>query len=580
MKSLKFCVSMLLFLLLAGSAPAVPAFAGQAAILVSVDGKKLDLEVPPVIQGDRVMVSVRKLAESLRAQVDWDPATETATIVCGSRVVKLVNGSNVALLSGEPVRLDVPVRVEENRLLAPLRFLAESLGATVAWSNIEQKARIISAPPEGPERVCHASFPARVALTNNGHLWIVDGASAGSAPVQITNEGIAEIVGWSPDGWWLMYLHRDAPDLWSTPPYLWVVKADGSTGACQVDRRPVTGTPAWSPLEDAIAYGTQAPDQKNAPDGNLKLAVLDDGDSGTTGEAMITVLLPDESDVADFAWVPDGQSIAVSLPRNKECPLLINRIDLKGKSVNLLTHGEPNATEEYFYTRSATGLQWSPDGRYLAYYLEPSSGSMAADGVSIQVLDLQQSGQPLDLGSGLGYARWLAWSPDSTRLAYIVGCGRDATVNKRLYLADLQSGGKITDCGSAGQVDTQPVWSSNKPYSLLFNRGKEGGTWTGGDNFPDVLVPGQRIWLRADGGEVKSLTSGPADTADYAPKLSPNGETLAYLRLNRYDSGSLCLKPLTGGQDLELISGLTGDHGFYGNYYPEWLSIYWERDPD
>lgn len=576
MKFIKSCILLFLFLLLAGNTPVVPAFAGQTAIIISVDGKKLDLEVPPVLQEDRVVVPARSLAESLRARVDWDPATETATIARGSRIIKLVNGSDEALLNGKPVRLDVPARVVENRFLAPLRFLAESLGATVQWSCIEQEARIISAPPERPERVCNSSFPAKVALTNNGHLWLVDGARAGSAPVQITREGNAEIVGWSRDGRWLMYLHRDAQDSWSKPPYLWVVKADG-TGAFQVDRRPVAGTPAWSPLADTIAYGTQDPDKKYTPDGNLKIAILDSSDSSTTGEATITVLLPDHSDVANFAWAPDGQSIAVSLPRNKERPLLINRITLKGQSANLLTHGEPNTTEEYFYTRSASGLQWSPDGRYLAFCLEPSSGSLAADGVAIQVLDLQQSGHPLDLGGGLKYAQWLAWSPDSTRLAYIDGGNRDATVNKRLCLADMQSGGKTTDCGRAGQVDTQPVWSPNKPYSLLFSRGNEGGKWMGGGNFPGVLAPGQRIWLRTGDGEVKSLTSGPADTADYAPKLSPGGENLAYLRLNRYDSGSLYLKPLTGGQEIELISGLTGDHGYYGNYYPEWLSIYWER---
>lgn len=576
MKFFKFCGLICLFLLFAGIAPVVPAFGEQTAITVVVDGQKLDLEVPPVFLEDRVMAPARSLAESLRARVDWDPATETVTIACGSRSVKLVDGSNEALLNGEPVPLDVPARVVENRFLAPLRFLAESLGATVQWNCIEQKARIISAPPERPERVCNSSFPAKVALINNGHLWLVDGVRAGAAPVRITSAGNAEIVGWSPDGRWLMYLHRDAQDSWSKPPYLWVVKADG-TGAFQVDRRPVADTPAWSPLADAIAYGTRDPDQEHAPDGNLKIAVFDSSDSSAAGEATVTVLLPEHSNVASFAWAPDGQSIAVSLPRNKEQPLLINRITLEGQSANLFTYSEPNTTEDIFYTRSASGLQWSPDGRYLAFYLEPGSASLAADGAAVQVLDLQQSDRLLDLGGGLKYAQWLAWSPDSARLAYIAGGGRDATVNKRLHLADLRNGGKITDCGSAGQVDTQPVWSPHKPYSLLFCRGKEGGEWAGGDNFPEVLVPGQRIWLKTDGGEVKSLTSGPADTADYAPKLSPDGETLAYLRLNRFDSGSLCLKLLTGGQEMELISGLTGDHGYYGNYYPEWLSIYWER---
>ena len=234
---------------------------------------------------------------------------------------------------------------------------------------------------------------------------------------------------------------------------------------------------------------------------------------------------------------------------------------------------------------------YATDGRYLAYYLEPGSGSMTADGVAIRVLNLQNHSYPLDLGTGLKYPQWLAWSPDSNWLAYIRGYGRDATIDKRLYLADLQSGGKVTDCGSParegnspepgcpwtkenpGQVDTQPLWLSDKSYSILFCRGKENNWW---DSFNgEVLVPRQRIWTRTADGVENTLTSGPADTADYAPRVALDGKNLFFLRLIRYDNGSLYFKPLAGGQETELIRGLTGNPGYYGNYYPECISIYW-----
>lgn len=575
MMFLKYWTRLLLILLLlmGGVFPAASASAGWAITVISVDSKKIGLEAP-LFQEGRTLVPVRGLGEALQAQVDWDPATETVTIIKGNDTLKLVNGSREALKNGKLVLLDVPAQIVNNRLLGPARFIAEALGANVDYNILTQTVRIISAVPEKPDRAYDSSFPARVALTNNGHLWLVDGSRAGSAPVQVTREGNVEIVGWSPDGRWLAYLHYDSQDNFSAKAYLWVVKADG-TGAFQVDSRSVWNTlssigAAWSPNGEIIAYSTQTLGDGYDEDGNLKIASFDNSDDG---KAKVAVILPDNSGVDYFAWSPDGQSLAVSLPRTRERPLLINRITLTGETANLLTDGKANTSDDYFYTRSATGFQWSPDGRYLAYYLEPSSGSLAADAVSIQMLDLQKPGRPMDLGGGLKYAQWLAWSPDSTRLAYICGYGRDAAIDKRLYLADMQFGGNITDCGSAGQVDTQPLWSPAESYGLMFCRGKE-NDWC--DNFQgDVLVPGQRIWVKSAAGEEQSLTAGPADTADYAPKVSPDGKNLIYLRLSRFDIGSLYYKPFAGGQDIKLIRGLTGGHGYYGNYYPEWVSIYW-----
>jgi hypothetical protein len=41
--------------------------------------------------------------------------------------------------------------------------------------------------------------------------------------------------------------------------------------------------------------------------------------------------------------------------------------------------------------------------------------------------------------------------------------------------------------------------------------------------------------------------------------------------------GSLVLAPLDGSAEIRLVSGLTGNPGYYGNYYPDWFSIFWVR---
>ncbi|MEW6448632.1 MAG: copper amine oxidase N-terminal domain-containing protein [Bacillota bacterium] len=52
----------------------------QGAIKITVNGKEIASDVPPVIQNGRVLVPLRFVAEALQADVDWDPVTRTARI--------------------------------------------------------------------------------------------------------------------------------------------------------------------------------------------------------------------------------------------------------------------------------------------------------------------------------------------------------------------------------------------------------------------------------------------------------------------------------------------------------------------
>ena len=133
--------------------------------------------------------------------------------------------------------------------------------------------------------------------------------------------------------------------------------------------------------------------------------------------------------------------------------------------------------------------------------------------------------------------------------------------------------GQITDCGQTGQVDTQPKWLASPANGILFCRGTETLEWEGQEQ-ADVLAPGQRIWHRTADGKGLAVTSGTVDTADYAPHLSPDGQSLYFLRLTDYNCGSLYYQPIAEGPPRELIRGISGEPGYYDNYYPEWISIY------
>ncbi|WP_406676891.1 stalk domain-containing protein [Neomoorella carbonis] len=566
-KTLKPLALLALFFLLAGLFPAP---AGAAGVTIFVDGRELNPEEPAVIQDGCVLAPVRALAQALRAQVAWKEASREIIITRPQTTIRMVAGSKDVFKNDIKYTLAVPLQVRNGRVLAPVRFLAESLGAGVSWNSLTLTVAITTPPPAVPERVYAAPFPARVAFTANNNLWLLDGSQAGAGPVRVTKDGAVQILGWSPDGQWLAYLQWETPNFRAGKPYLWVVRADGS-GAFQVDSRPVLAKAAWSPAASILAYSTQGPAGGYAPDMNLKLAAIE------SGKAKVTALIPDKGElVEDFAWAPDGQSLAISLPRTQDEPLRIDRLTLKGERSNLLTLGEAGTPIGEVYPSFAYGLSWSPDGRYLAYHLHPNSASLAADGVDLQVLDLEQPGKPLDLGVTLNYSGWLAWSPDGSRLAYIRGGGRDATIDKRLTIVDLEAGGKITDYGQAGQVDTMPVWLPAADGGVLLCRGPENKYWEGNQqNDARVLVPGQRIWWQKLDGPAVPVTSGPAGSADYYPSVSPDGQNLTYLRLDRRDSGSIYQQPLAGGPAVELVRNVTGSSGYYGNYHPAWVSIYY-----
>ncbi|OPX83560.1 MAG: hypothetical protein A4E53_04577 [Pelotomaculum sp. PtaB.Bin104] len=124
---------------------------------------------------------------------------------------------------------------------------------------------------------------------------------------------------------------------------------------------------------------------------------------------------------------------------------------------------------------------------------------------------------------------------------------------------------EITDYGESGLTDTQPIWSSTQPYDLLFCRGAEYLDWLGREQ-AGVLVPDQRIWVRKASGEEAALTSGSIDTADYIPQLSSDGKNLSFLRLSQFNVGSLYFKGMNSNQEIEILRGLNGEPGFYGNY--------------
>lgn len=113
-----------------------------------VFGETKQNDVAPLAIAGRVMMPTRFVAENLFCTVHWDKTTGIIKIkgthfTSGEEIViTLTVGSSIATVNGETVKLDSTTFVQDNRIYTPLRFIAETLGATVDWNSSTKKITI------------------------------------------------------------------------------------------------------------------------------------------------------------------------------------------------------------------------------------------------------------------------------------------------------------------------------------------------------------------------------------------------------------------------------------------------------
>lgn len=100
---------------------------------VQLNDKILGFEVPPVMEDDRMLVPIRFLFEQMGATVEWEEETLTASIESESSTVEFSIDVAVAQVNGTAKTMDVPARLINDKTFIPLRFISENLGYNVEW---------------------------------------------------------------------------------------------------------------------------------------------------------------------------------------------------------------------------------------------------------------------------------------------------------------------------------------------------------------------------------------------------------------------------------------------------------------
>jgi hypothetical protein len=105
--------------------------------------------VKPYIKADRVMVPLRFIAESFGATVSWEDETQKISIkTADGRQIALQVGNGFYETKGETFPLDAPPEITSNRTFVPLRAVAETLGKNVLW--LEGTKSVVISPADNP----------------------------------------------------------------------------------------------------------------------------------------------------------------------------------------------------------------------------------------------------------------------------------------------------------------------------------------------------------------------------------------------------------------------------------------------
>ncbi|RUS46927.1 copper amine oxidase N-terminal domain-containing protein [Cohnella sp. AR92] len=112
-------------------AAALPAYAADQPI--KIDGVAIKSDVKAEFKNNRTMVPLRIISENLGAKVNW--ANSVVTIAKGKLTLTLQPGSATAVKNGVKLPLDVKPYIKNNRVMVPLRFIAETFGSTVNYSD-------------------------------------------------------------------------------------------------------------------------------------------------------------------------------------------------------------------------------------------------------------------------------------------------------------------------------------------------------------------------------------------------------------------------------------------------------------
>ena len=104
---------------------------GEYEVLINGKVIKRQMDVKPLIKNDRLILPMRNLAEIIGAKVEWDSKTRTASFTNNGLVAKIqIDGNEIVLSNGKVIKMDSKPLNINGRILLSVSYVANVFGLT------------------------------------------------------------------------------------------------------------------------------------------------------------------------------------------------------------------------------------------------------------------------------------------------------------------------------------------------------------------------------------------------------------------------------------------------------------------
>ncbi|XID95288.1 copper amine oxidase N-terminal domain-containing protein [Paenibacillaceae bacterium WGS1546] len=121
---------------------AVPAFAAPGFATQMIDENTVLIDYGRV-ENNRLLIPLREVARNMGAAVEWNQNEKSIRITKGDTDMRMTIDSKIVHMGQSDIELDVASRVYHSTTFVPLRFVSQTLGANVSWNQIAQEATIL-----------------------------------------------------------------------------------------------------------------------------------------------------------------------------------------------------------------------------------------------------------------------------------------------------------------------------------------------------------------------------------------------------------------------------------------------------
>ncbi|MEN6348164.1 MAG: stalk domain-containing protein [Syntrophomonas sp.] len=115
---------------------------GDGKVRLLVNYTQVFSQVEPFIYNGRTMVPIGVISTNLGAQLTWYSEDQHAKILTDKRVVEIWVGNTRATKDGFVVEMQVPPMIVGNRTFVPLGFVGESIDADVIWDGVSRSVYV------------------------------------------------------------------------------------------------------------------------------------------------------------------------------------------------------------------------------------------------------------------------------------------------------------------------------------------------------------------------------------------------------------------------------------------------------